>query len=79
MLATVGSYVNWHSIGWVIIHGILNSRYNSLGYSFYLPALAGLVPVFSWVSFIGCVVTFVWGKGLSLGAGQLVFFCEGFS
>jgi len=28
---------------------------------------------------IGCVVTFVWGKGLSLGAGQLVFFYEGFS
>ena len=27
MLATVVSYVNWHSIGWAIVHGILNWGY----------------------------------------------------
>lgn len=27
MLATVVSYVNWHSIGWAILHGILNWGY----------------------------------------------------
>jgi len=27
MLATVVSYVNWHSIGWAILHGLLNWGY----------------------------------------------------
>ena len=27
MLATVVSYVNWHSIGWAILHGLLNWVY----------------------------------------------------
>ena len=27
MLATVVSYVNWHSIGWAILHGVLNWGY----------------------------------------------------
>ena len=27
MLATVVSYVNWHSIGWAILHGLLNWAY----------------------------------------------------
>ena len=27
MLATVVSYANWHSIGWAILHGILNWGY----------------------------------------------------
>lgn len=27
MLATVVSYVNWHSIGWAVLHGILNWGY----------------------------------------------------
>ena len=27
MLATVVSYVNWHSIGWAIFHGLLNWAY----------------------------------------------------
>jgi len=27
ILATVVSYVNWHSIGWAIVHGLLNWGY----------------------------------------------------
>ena len=27
MLATVVSYVNWHSIGWAMVHGLLNWGY----------------------------------------------------